>query len=114
MSYCRFSSANWKSDVYIYDGSEGITIHVASFRYKGYISKIPNILDTEPKAWREAYKKHHRCLAKCRQVNIDHELAGSTTYHRTVKEAVAELRFLQYEGFFVPEFVFDELDEEEI
>ena len=112
MSYCRFSSANWKSDVYIYDGSEGITIHVASCRHKGYIPRLPNILDTDPKVWNKAYKKHNRFLDKCQRVNIDHELAGTTTYHRTVKEAVAELRFLQYEGFFVPRFVFDEFEEE--
>jgi hypothetical protein len=32
MSYCRWSSDNWKSDVYVYEGDVGYVIHVASRR----------------------------------------------------------------------------------
>lgn len=33
MSYCRWSSDNWKSDVYVYEG-DGYVIHVAARRRK--------------------------------------------------------------------------------
>lgn len=43
MSYCRFSSDNWKSDVYVYeDVGGGWTTHVAMRRRK--IQPIPDIL----------------------------------------------------------------------
>ena len=111
MSYCRFSSANWKCDVYVYDGSEGITIHTASTRFEGYIPKMPNIMEVSNQEWHEAYLKRNRFIKKCVRVKIDSEEAGKTTYHRTPEEAVKELRFLQYEGFFVPEWVFTDLEE---
>jgi len=33
MSYCRFSSDCWQSDVYVYESAEGFNIHVAGRRY---------------------------------------------------------------------------------
>ena len=110
MSYCRFSSANWKSDVYVYDGSEGITIHIASFRYVGYIPKLPDINEVTPEEFYEACTKQKKALNKCKQERIDNPLAGTTTYHKTVKSALDELIYLQYEGFFVPGFVINELE----
>lgn len=109
MSYCRFSSDNWKSDVYVYDGSDGIIVHVASQRYEGYIPKLPDITKVSSKEFHEAYLKHHKALEKCRKVPIRHPLAGTTIICKTVKEAIDELTFLQYEKFFVPKFVIDEL-----
>lgn len=43
MSYCRWSSMNWKCDVYVYaDASGGWTTHVAS--RKRIFSPIPDVL----------------------------------------------------------------------
>lgn len=41
MSYCRFSSDNWWSDVYVYKSAEGWVTHVAGRR--GIISPVPDI-----------------------------------------------------------------------
>lgn len=109
MSYCRFSSDNCKSDVYVYDGSEGITIHVAASRLIGYIPKLPNILETDQEEFYDLYKKRLRAIRRCEREKIDHPLAGTTTCHKTVKEALDELEYLTYEGFYVPEFVFEDL-----
>jgi hypothetical protein len=35
MSYCRWSSDNYKCDIYAYESSAGYQIHVASSRYVG-------------------------------------------------------------------------------
>ena len=93
--------------MYIYDGSEGITIFTATHRLEGYIPKLPDIRKVTQEEWTEAYKKHINFKRKCIEVKIDSEEAGKVTYHRTPEEAIKELKFLQYEGFFVPEFVFD-------
>lgn len=106
MSYCRFSSDNWKSDVYVYDGSDGIIIHIASKRYEGYIPKLPNI---QTKDYREARLKHYRALEKCQKVPISHPLAGKTIVCKSVKEAIDELTFLKYEKFHIPKFLISNL-----
>ena len=41
MSYCRFSSDNWKSDVYVYDAGYAKVIHVAG--RKRLIAPIPEL-----------------------------------------------------------------------
>ena len=41
MSICRFSSDNWKSDVYIYESECGIELHIASSRIISDIPKLP-------------------------------------------------------------------------
>lgn len=41
MSYCRFSSDNWKSDVYVYDAGYAYVIHVAG--KKRLIAPIPEL-----------------------------------------------------------------------
>lgn len=33
MSYCRFSTDDFRSDIYCYESIEGYQIHVAAFRY---------------------------------------------------------------------------------
>ena len=35
MSYCRFSSDNFKSDIYLYDSQNGLTLHIAGNRIIG-------------------------------------------------------------------------------
>lgn len=111
MSYCRFSSANWKSDVYVYDGSDGIVIHIATTRREGYIPKVPSIHQIGALEFEKALANQRKYLSKCMLVPIDHPLAGKTVICRTAKEAIDELTFLQYEGFSVPKFVIDQLRE---
>lgn len=41
MSYCRFSSDNWKSNVYAYESVEGFEVYVASHRI---VDELPPLL----------------------------------------------------------------------
>lgn len=44
MSYCRWSSDNFKSDLYVYANVSGAwTIHVAGRRYVGPVPDVPDI-----------------------------------------------------------------------
>lgn len=40
MSYCRWSSMDFKCDLYIYEAEDGIAIHVASNRVIGDVPAI--------------------------------------------------------------------------
>ncbi len=110
MSYCWFSSDNWKSDVYIYDGSEGITCHVSTIYYNGYIPKLPDIKTCKPGEWSKALEKQYRALDKCIKMKHKSDLAGDTFYTKDPQEMIRYLRIIQQEGFHVPSFIFDELE----
>lgn len=63
MSYCRWSSDNWRCDLYCYgDVSGGITTHVASNRVVGDIPEAPLSLIMEGKN-DEFLKAHRRQMA---------------------------------------------------
>jgi hypothetical protein len=49
MSYCRFSSDNWKSDVYVYEADEGWVTHVAARRRM--FAPVPDILPSRLAMW---------------------------------------------------------------
>lgn len=50
MSYCRFSSDDWRSDVYVYEHfAGGFVTHVASNKPRGY---VPRTLSWPPYAWK--------------------------------------------------------------
>lgn len=40
MSYCRWSSDNFKCDIYMCEGSDCYHIHVVSLRYVGEVSEL--------------------------------------------------------------------------
>lgn len=40
MSYCRFSSDNWGSDVYAYESGDGVAVHVAASKYVGDVPRV--------------------------------------------------------------------------
>ena len=109
MSYCRWSSDNWKSDVYIYDGSEGITCHVTTYFYDGYIPKLPDITKVSNKVFREAYLRQKRVMESCPKKKHPSPMAGQTFWARDPKDMIFKLEQLQLEGFHVPEYVFEVL-----
>jgi len=113
MSYCFWSSDNWKSDVYIYDGSEGITCHVASYSLEGYIPKLPDIRSVSAKGFKIAYDRHMRAVESCERKKHPSPMAGQTFWSKDTADMIFKLRQLQLEGFHVPEYVFEELGEEQ-
>lgn len=92
MSYVRFSSDNFKSDVYVYESDDGFVVYVASNRLK------PGCNPSDE----NAYDK------------IDLENAGTYRVYDTPGEAADWLRELADEGFYIPDGVCDILDEEHL
>ena len=115
MSYCRFSSDCYQSDVYVYaDVSGGFTTHVAG-RKRRPLKPVPvPPPDDEdfPLAYWEA------CSAWCQDESnwewqdIIHEAGGQTFNDATEKACADRLRALKAAGLNVPQYAIDRLDAE--
>lgn len=113
MSYCRFSTDNFRSDVYVYYGDEGYTCHIASRKISN-IDECPEIsitlsLEDNQKFIERSRIRQEWMESYALRVPIEHELAGTTFTTNTSEEMVEELLFLRQEGFHVPQNAIDAL-----
>jgi hypothetical protein len=113
MSYCRFSSDNFRSDVYVYYGDLGYTCHIASRKISN-IDECPEIsialsLEDNQK-FIERYRLRQEWMENyATRIPIEHELAGTTFTTDTPDEMVEELIYLREQGFHVPQNAIDTL-----
>lgn len=113
MSYCRFSSDNFRSDVYVYYSDLGYTCHVASRKISN-IDECPEIsialsLEDNQK-FIERYRLRQEWMENyATRIPIEHELAGTTFTTDTSDEMVEELIYLREQGFHVPQNAIDML-----
>ena len=85
MSYCRFSSDNWKSDVYSWaDCDGGYITHVAANRVVGDAPQVPPIDSVSGERWLELHNQQDE----------------------TEDEMFATLRMLRDAGYHVPDSAF--------
>lgn len=131
MSYARWSSDDFQSDVYIYGTSEGnlkqTALHIAGNRAIIDRSGLPEVKwpsDDEWKAmtegetalWSHDILKRNRALGdllqECQREVIDHPLAGTTKYFDTTQECADYVEMLIAEGFNVPDGVVEALRED--
>ena len=92
MSYCRFSSDNWNSDIYCYQSVDGYMIHVASNRFDRDITPLDE--STEETLY-ESYRQQRKDIAKAKRIDIELEGAGESYCLPTPQEAVEKLKELQ-------------------
>lgn len=103
MSYCRWSSENWKSDVYVYEHCDGSwTTHIAGNRVVGEVPEEPDILNSPLDEWVEAHK----------HVPITLPEAGTTIKDDSPSDCAETLRRLRAIGYHVPQYAIDELEAE--
>lgn len=109
MSYCRFSSDDFTSDLYVYEGGEGVVIHVASRRYgPEYVEALPAPVALDPDdgvAW-EAWVSRR---AEVSALGLRHELHpiglphdGGDLYGLHHDEAAEIVDYLEALGYRVP------------
>jgi len=118
MSYCRWSSCDFWSDVYVYEHVDGTwTTHVASNRVVGDIPKELPLPQTplpgpEWDAWHAAHQAQHEWLQTCehRDIGLPHD--GETFKDVGPAECRDGLLHLRKLGYHVPQFAIDALDEE--
>jgi hypothetical protein len=115
MSYCRWSSDNWKSDVYIYASHDGLwTTHVAAKRIVGPVPEEPTwkLLLKDKKLWLRKYKAVNEFIETADRVPIDLPHSGETFKDNSPKGCIDTLRMLQGIGYHVPSWAIEELEEE--
>lgn len=109
MSYCRFSSDNWKSDVYVYESDEGYQIHVADNRIVG---DAPPLLDVFGAGFAARYREQMEFVNQAERVKINGVFDGADFTLATLAELRDKLRELTAAGYHVPEYVFETIAEE--
>lgn len=118
MSYCRFLTDDWASDVHVYQAAGGITIETAGFRLRfnpdhpyphGDMTQLT--LDGHPhEAARLAYRQSEACRLAYREPIRDRH-AGHTWTGLSPLAALGVLAGLRSRGFRVPEQAIDGLRE---
>lgn len=109
MSYCRWSSDNFKCDLYVYsDVSGGYTTHVAGRRVVGDVPPV----DYQADDWAAARKAQSDFLHSAEHQEIDHPDAGKTFNDADLESLLERLTYLRSEGFCIPDYVFETVREE--
>lgn len=126
MSYCRFSSDIYRSDVYVYESNSGWEVYVAS---RKLAVEVPDKLDAMPcstpqewvavslaaHAWRRSLEDESGDIPDRLWVSLGElgEEAGQSYVTDSPGECAELLRQLQAKGFRIPDGVIDVLEEEE-
>lgn len=121
MSYCRFSSDNYRSDVYVYAVEDGVNIHVAGRRLArpGEVPAAPELADLDPddaaacQRFADAINAQAQHLQSAVMVAIGLPHAGDCYCVETPGQAAAFLRELSALGYHVPAGVADALELEQ-
>lgn len=119
MSYCRWSSDGWRSDVYVYeDVNGGWTTHVASNRCVHpsgeQCPELPGRTDDPEWAERfvEAYERSSAWREECVLVPINLPHDGESFNDPTPGACANRLEALRTLGYYVPQYAIDDLREE--
>lgn len=111
MSYCRFSSDDWQSDIYCYCGGNWV-VHIAGNRVVGDIPKTPELTNETIPAYMEAHKAQMAFLGTCERQKIELPHAGESFDYDTAGDCADDLERLRSIGYHVPQYAIDELREE--
>ncbi len=115
MSYCRFSSDDFKSEVYVYEGiGDEFVIHVAAQKHQADtpIPHLPSISSVTTGEFTVAYQAQMDWLEKATLVPIDRAYAGHTFRYGTASECAHQLESLRDLGYHIPDGVIETLYEE--
>ena len=113
MSYCRFSSDNWKSDVYAYrDCGGNYVVHVAARRINGVVPMLPNVLKVGADVLAEAVSQQRIFIDTCTRSEIGLKYDGEHFEAETLPELRDILLMLRAEGYSVPNGALAEIEDE--
>jgi len=117
MSYCRFSSDDFKCDVYCYASCYGgYVTHVAGKRHVGAtpIPELPEFGTDEAsqQAWLAAYQAQRAWLDAAELKPIGLSLDGEDFHDDTAAAAADRLEQIRAAGYYVPQYAIDDLRSE--
>lgn len=117
MSYCRFSSEDFSSDVYcIANAGGGYTIYVAGVRCIGDIPKLLpwEIMDEEYglRKFTDRFNEQLKFVESCPKEEIKLQYAGDSLNEPDAVSFLNRLEELRKLGYSIPDYVFEEIKDE--
>lgn len=118
MSYCRFSSDNWKCQVYCYGGSDGFYTYVAGNKVVGDVPSLDWELlrksddDEALKEFQRQYTEQMAWLDGAERKPIGLPYDGQAFTDPDLESFLRTLTMLKDAGYNVPQYVFDEVRDE--
>lgn len=116
MSYCRWSSDDFKCDLYCYQSSEGYTTHVANNRHVGDAPHLDwSTLKVENSdEFARQYKAQTDWLSTAKREPIGLPYDGQSFHDPDLQSFLATVTMLKDAGYHVPTYLFDAIREEMI
>lgn len=111
MSYCRFSSDNYKSDVYVYITDYGYCIELASGRIIAEVLPPPS-RELPLQEWMLLHKERSLFLFNAPREEIDLPHAGEKLFFSTLRILYDELLMLRTMGYRVPQSALDAIQKD--
>ena len=119
MSYCRWSSDDWKSDLYVYaDVAGGYTAHVAG-RRRDFTPPEPeaelwaDLGKVSTEEWNARNRAYNEALKESLWIALPEPSTGSLFNVDTPGEMAAKLKTLRNEGFYIPDYAIEDLEAEQ-
>jgi len=115
MSYCRWSSDNWRCDLYCYeDVSGGITTHVASNRVVGEVPEalLSLLLNGKSEEFLVAHRKQMAFLETAKREIIGLPYDGESFNDPDYQSFLERLVYLREVGYNFPDHVIEEVKED--
>lgn len=109
MSYVRWSSDDFQSDVYCYESAEGFVTHVAVKRYH-FVKPFPPPIGVGEPGWAEREKKVMRRVARAKTISIGGPHDGESFVDPTEHAMKLRLIMLKNVGYHVPAGVIEALE----
>lgn len=115
MSYCRWSSNSHQCDVYVYDATDGVTVHVASSRIvlPEDMPAEPSFLELPAGEWVTRHNEWTARLNQCQVAPIGLPHDGESHYGLSLVQAADLLERFAAVGYLVPPDVITTLREEQ-
>lgn len=114
MSFCRFSTNDYTSDVYCYEGGNGFVTHVAGCRVI-YDEPLPapiKFTTENLEAWFVRHNKVNQMVERAEKVPIGLGQDGECFCDSDAKSCMDRLLWLRSLGYNVPQSAIDCLSEE--
>ena len=111
MSYCRFSSMDFKCDLYVYEAEDCYCVHVANNRVIGDVP--PLLWGTDPGTLRDSYRAQMKFMETAKREKIGLPYDGKDFYLSSKEELVECLMSLKQAGYVFPYEIIEEIMEKE-
>lgn len=110
MSYCRFSSDNWKCAVYCYYSTgDFYATYVAGNRL---VIDLPRLPDLDHPRFLDIHREQMALMENAKREPIGLSRDGQSFSDPDLKSFRARLESLRDEGYNVPAFVFEDIEED--